>query len=93
MFFDGFVVALFNPKTTLFYVAFLPQFLGADAPLVQGIVLSAIFVGIAAFTDSGYALAAGWLAPLLQRGGVGKVGRWLGGSMFIGLGILAGARK
>jgi len=93
---DGFVVALLNPKTTIFFAAFLPQFLSpGGAPMPQSMALGALFVAIAAVTDSGYALAAGAVAPALRRGGVRRLGRFLGGSVFIGLGVftaLAGSR-
>jgi threonine/homoserine/homoserine lactone efflux protein len=93
---DGFVVALLNPKTTVFFAAFLPQFLSpGGAPMLQGMALGALFVAIAAVTDSGYALAAGAVAPALRRGGVRRLGRFLGGGVFIGLGVftaLAGSR-
>ena len=86
---DGFVVALLNPKTAIFFAAFLPQFISADAsPIVQSIALGALFVAIAAVTDSGYALAAGAIAPLLGRArGVRSLGRYLTGGAFIGLGV------
>ena len=94
---EGFVVALLNPKTTIFFAAFLPQFLSPGAPpMFQGLVLGALFVGIAALTDSAYVAAAGAIAPALRGGGVHRVGRRLGGCVFIGLGIytaLAGARS
>jgi threonine/homoserine/homoserine lactone efflux protein len=93
---DGFVVALLNPKTTIFFAAFLPQFLSpGGAPMLQSMALGALFVAIAAVTDSGYALAAGAVAPALRRGGVRRLGRFLGGGVFIGLGVftaLAGSR-
>ncbi|MEW6513230.1 MAG: LysE family translocator [Pseudomonadota bacterium] len=95
---DGFVVALLNPKTTIFFAAFLPQFMNpAVAPLPQSIALGALFVAIAAITDSLYALTAGSVAPALKRlSGTQTLGRWLGGSLFIGLGVftaLTGQRK
>lgn len=87
---DGLLVALFNPKTTMFYAAFLPQFLGGNvSPLVQSITLSFLFVMIAAITDGAYALAAGAIAPCLRRTGVPRAGRYLGGGMYVTLGILA----
>lgn len=93
---DGFVVALFNPKTTLFFAAFLPQFMTPElSPALQSMLLGTLFVGIAALTDSIYALAAGIVAPALRRRGTGRLGRWLGGSIYLGLGVftaLAGAR-
>jgi threonine/homoserine/homoserine lactone efflux protein len=94
---DGFIVALLNPKTTVFFAAFLPQFLSPEAPpMFQTIVLGSLFVAIAAVTDSIYALAAGAVAPALARArGARRIGRCLGGSTFIGLGIftaVAGSR-
>lgn len=86
---DGFVVALLNPKTTLFFAAFLPQFIDPAAPAVQGSLLGTLFVIIAAITDSLYALAAGAVAPLLRGQGFRHFGRRLGGGMFIGLGLFA----
>src|SRR5262245_7591655 len=86
---DGFVVALLTPKTAIFFAAFLPQFMSAEAePIVQSIALGSLFVAIAATTDTGYALAAGAVAPLLTRArGVRSLGRYLTGGAFIGLGV------
>ena len=93
---EGFVVALLNPKTTIFFAAFLPQFLSPDAsPMLQSMLLGFLFVAIAAVTDSTYALAAGSVASALRGSAVRRIGRRLGGSVFIGLGIftaLAGSR-
>ena len=100
LFRDGLLVAVLNPKTTLFFAAFLPQFMDATAsPVVQAIALGALFVAIAAITDSGYALASGSLGPALSRSrGARGLGRWLSGLTFIGLGLFAalggsGARR
>ena len=95
---DGFIVALLNPKTAIFFAAFLPQFMsGEAAPVVQSLVLGAIFVAMAAITDTGYAMAAGAVAPLLARArGADAVGRYVTGGAFIGLGVLtavSGARS
>ena len=86
---DGFVVALLNPKTAIFFAAFLPQFMNPDAtPIVQSIALGALFVAIAAVTDTCYAVAAGTVAPMLSRArGVRVLGRYLTGGAFIGLGV------
>lgn len=94
---DGFVVALLNPKTTVFFAAFLPQFLSHNvSPMFQSMALGSLFVGIAAITDCAYAVAAGAVAPALRGGGVRRVGRRFGGGMFIGLGVftaLSGSRS
>jgi len=91
---DGFVVALLNPKTAVFFAAFLPQFMNAETPaIVQSVTLGSIFVAIAALTDTAYALAAGALAPVLVRArGVRAAGRYLTGGAFIGLAVYTVAR-
>lgn len=67
---NGFVVALLNPKTMVFFAAFLPQFLSPGAPpIFQSTVLGSLFVVIAALTDSVYALAAGVAAPRRSQPG------------------------
>lgn len=88
---DGFVVALLNPKTAIFFAAFLPQFMSGEAAAVlQGIALGALFVAIAAVTDSLYALAASAVAPALsQARGLRTLGRYVTGGAFIGLGLFA----
>lgn len=88
---DGFVVALFNPKTTLFFAAFLPQFMDpAIAALPQSVALGGTFVLIAATTDCCYVLAAAALLPLLSRArGAQAAGHYLTGGALIGLGVLA----
>jgi threonine/homoserine/homoserine lactone efflux protein len=87
---DGFAVALLNPKTTLFFAAFLPQFMDAHAsPLMQTLALGGVFVGIACCTDLLYVLMASFIAPRLSR--VGRHAVWgnrLAGTSFIGLGVL-----
>lgn len=85
---DGLVVSLLNPKTTMFFAAFLPQFMTpGHGVIAQSILLGALFVGIAALTDSCYALAAGKLAPLLKSHGRSRsAGRMVTGSAFIALG-------
>jgi threonine/homoserine/homoserine lactone efflux protein len=88
---DGFIVALFNPKTTVFFAAFLPQFLTAGSPpMLQSLVLGAAFVAVAALTDGLYAFAASAVAPYLARStGLGRLRRWLGGGAYIGMGLVA----
>ena len=95
---DGFLVALLNPKTAIFFAAFLPQFIepGGSA-MVQSAVFGAVFVLIAASTDTAYVLAAAAAAPMLggmKRGAA--LGRVASASVFIGLGLftaLSGHRR
>lgn len=98
MFRDGFIVALLNPKTAIFFAAFLPQFMSTEAaPIMQSVALGSLFVAIAATTDTMYALTASAIAPAFGRArGVATLGRYLTGGAFIGLGLftaLSGSRS
>ena len=85
------LVALLNPKTAMFFAAFLPQFLRAgSSPLAQSVALGAIFVALAAATDTLYALTASSIAPRLVRSTAMRAGgRYLTSGTFIGLGLLS----
>lgn len=87
---DGCMVALLNPKTTLFFAAFLPQFMDAHGnPLMQTVALGGVFVGIACCTDVLYVLMASLVAPRLRRAAwSGRRGNRFAGPSFIGLGVL-----
>ncbi len=62
----GFWVSLTNPKTILFFSAFLPQFVFPSEPyLSQIVLLSSVFWILAVVLDSSYALLAGKLASML----------------------------
>lgn len=80
-------VGTFHPKTILFFVAFAAPFIRADAPyLPQAAILIATFTGIAAATDTLYALAAARASGLVR--GV-RARRWsqrIGGGVMIGAG-------
>jgi threonine/homoserine/homoserine lactone efflux protein len=94
---DGFVVALLNPKTALFFAAFLPQFIDSSAPAMwQSVVLGATFVFIAACTDTAYVFAAVAAAPALGRlKGSRQWGRYATALALIGMGAytaVAGSR-
>ena len=86
---DGFLVALLNPKTALFFAAFLPQFMSPGGSAIgQSALLGATFVLIASGTDIAYVLCASALAPLFTHSRrVGAAGRYLSASAFIGLGL------
>ena len=89
---DGVLVALLNPKTTIFFAAFLPQFMQPSAPaLPQALLLGAIFVVVAACSDLAYVTLASWLAPRFARAGgaarAGRYGRYASGGALIALGV------
>jgi homoserine/homoserine lactone efflux protein len=89
----GFLIALTNPKTLLFYGAFFPQFLSTEAPIVpQVLLLSLTFLGIAITLDSFWALLAGRVRGVLAIRG--RLRNRLSGGFLIGAGIgLALARR
>ena len=92
----GMVVGVTNPKTILFFVAFLPQFTNAAAGhvAVQMAVLGAVFGALAICSDSVWALLAArareWFARKPAR--LDKLGA-TGGVMMVGLGAVMIARE
>jgi len=89
----GIVVNVLNPKTALFFLAFLPQFIDADRGAVwsQALVLGLVFVVLGLVSDSLYALAAGSAAGILRRRR--RVMRFGSGLVYIGLGATAALAK
>ena len=90
---DGFFVALLNPKTALFFAAFLPQFIDRDASTaVQGALLGLVFVLVAVVTDTSYVMAA-HLAVARIGGGrrFATIGRYAAVATYFGLGIFTAA--
>jgi threonine/homoserine/homoserine lactone efflux protein len=91
IFTEGIVVNFLNPKTAIFFLAFLPQFVDPSGSIrFQMIVLGMIFVGLGVVTDSAYALAAGALAKRLRTDRrFPAVRRVLVSAIYILLGVLA----
>lgn len=94
IFIRGFAVSLTNPKTLIFYAAFLPQFVRADAGDArhQLLVLAGTFLVVAVLLDGTWALLASRLSGLLRARA--RLRNRLTGGLLIGAGIgLAFARK
>jgi threonine/homoserine/homoserine lactone efflux protein len=93
---QGVVVNVLNPKTALFFFAFLPQFVDPEkgAAALQIGVLGLLFVLLAVTSDSLWAIAAGTASERL-RGSRRflSVQRYVSGSVFVGLGALTAAAK
>jgi threonine/homoserine/homoserine lactone efflux protein len=93
---QGAVVNVLNPKTALFFLAFLPQFVDPDRGSVtlQIAVLGLLFAAIALVSDATYALLADALAGRIRRTGTGaRIRRYLTGGIFIALGVSAAAAR
>jgi threonine/homoserine/homoserine lactone efflux protein len=89
---DGFVVNLFNPKTAIFFLAFLPQFVDPARGALhwQILILGLTFMGLGIVSDGMYALAAGAAGDFLRRNRrFRRIQRWFAGTSFIGLGVTA----
>ncbi|MEX1302698.1 MAG: LysE family translocator [Desulfotignum sp.] len=58
--FKGFLINILNPKLTVFFLAFLPQFIpaGAPMPVLNMLVLGGVFMGMTWVVFIGYALLA-----------------------------------
>jgi threonine/homoserine/homoserine lactone efflux protein len=96
VFAQGVVVNVLNPKTALFFLAFLPQFVDPHRwPVALQVgVLGCLFVGIAVVSDSAYAVAAAALAGRVRGSArAQKLKRFFTGSVFVALGATAAAAK
>jgi threonine/homoserine/homoserine lactone efflux protein len=92
LFRDGFMVNLLNPKTALFFFAFLPQFAEPQRGnlAMQIAFLGALFAVLGLFTDGCYALVASTAGRWLRRSRrYLEIERYVSGVVFIGLGLTA----
>ena len=96
---QGVLVNVLNPKTALFFFAFLPQFIDPDrgSVAVQTLILGGVIVLMGVVSDGSYALLSGSLGGWL-RGNLGfiRAQRYVAGSIFLALGVataLTGRRK
>ena len=88
---QGILVNILNPKTALFVLAFLPQFVDPRRPVApQILALGLLLAAMGLVSDSAWALAAGsatrWLraSPRAER-----ARRYASGGAYIGLALAA----
>ncbi|MES2975733.1 MAG: LysE family translocator [Pseudomonadota bacterium] len=89
VFLGGFLTNVLNPKVAIFFLAFVPQFIapGAENKALAFVLLGALFNLNSIPVNSGWALAAAWMA---RREAVQRGMHWLdrvAGAMFIGFGL------
>jgi threonine/homoserine/homoserine lactone efflux protein len=89
---QGVVVNVLNPKTALFFLAFLPQFVdpGRGSTVFQTVVLGACFIALGIVSDGTYALLASSFGRRVRDRAVGRRRLERGsGIVYIGLGVYA----
>lgn len=88
---DSFIVEVLNPKVALFFIAMLPQFVDPAASLpvwAQFLILGTIVNFAFSSADLITVLGASAVTRMMKRTQAGfAFGRWLGGSLMIGLGL------
>ena len=92
VFAQGVVVNVLNPKTALFFLAFLPQFVDRSRghATLQIAFLGVVFALLGMVTDSLWAVGAGSAGEVLRRSRhFARVQRYVSGTVFVGLGVLA----
>jgi threonine/homoserine/homoserine lactone efflux protein len=91
-FWESFTVGVLNPKSILFFLAFLPQFIdpARGNTIIQTLVLWFISQVMAIIVGSGYALATSWVrGRFIGQTPFSRFGDYFAGSMYIGLGLFA----
>ncbi len=90
IFLHAFAVTALNPKSIVFFVAFLPQFLDPAAPLLlQMVVFEATFLVLATANALAYALMASAARSTIRRPSVQRTVNRIGGSLLMGAGAAA----
>jgi threonine/homoserine/homoserine lactone efflux protein len=88
VFTQGVVVNVLNPKTALFFLAFLPQFVDRDQTVwTQVAMLGLCWVVLGLLSDGAYALAGGTIGSFVRRRR--RAVRYASGGIFVGLGVTA----
>lgn len=90
-FIESVTVEALNPKTAIFFMAFLPQFVDSAASFpvwVQLAILGTVVNAIFTFADVVCVLLAGLIvARLKQSGALQKLVQRMGGTILVGLGL------
>jgi len=94
VFLHAYAVTALNPKSIVFFVAFLPQFLVAGAPLLpQMVVFETTFLVLATLNAAAYALMASAAQTTIRRPNVQRAVNRVGGSLLVGAGVMAAAYR
>lgn len=90
----SFIVTALNPKSIVFFVAFLPQFVTPTAPVLpQMLILGTSFVAMAGINVAVYAILAGSARDAVRRPGVLRAVHRTGGTLMIGAGLWTALKR
>ncbi len=90
LFTTAFIVTALNPKSILFFIALLPQFISPAHPLLMQLwILGISFVVLAAIGATGYALFAASIRQYIASPRALKAYRYIGGGLLCGAGAWA----
>ena len=91
-FWNATIVTALNPKSILFFIAFVPQFLSPAVPfLPQATLLIATFVGLATLNALLYGLLGGRLRRALSRPALLTWMSRAGGAVLVAMGVATAA--
>jgi threonine/homoserine/homoserine lactone efflux protein len=94
VFAHAYAVTTLNPKSIVFFVAFVPQFIDPHAPIWPQIaIFEATFVVLGALNAFGYALLASSARRAIRSRTVQRAVNRTGGTMLVGAGVLAATWK
>ncbi|SCW55279.1 Threonine/homoserine/homoserine lactone efflux protein [Rhizobium mongolense subsp. loessense] len=95
IFLHAYIVTALNPKSIVFFVAFVPQFLNPAQPFFeQMVIMELTFLVLAAINASTYALLANAARGLIRKASVQRAVNRTGGTLLIAAGaVTAGYRR
>ena len=90
IFLHAYAVTALNPKSIVFFIAFLPQFLDGTRPVLpQMVIFEATFLALATLNAQTYALLASAARRTIRKPSVQRAVNRTGGTLLIGAGALA----
>ncbi len=94
MFWNAYVVTALNPKSIVFFTAFVPQFVVTDQPLLrQVVILEVTFLVLATIGAAVWAVLAGELRARFRRPATLRLANRIGGGFLIGAGVLTAVAR